>query len=49
MIKDCATIAYIINEAISIIENVGLMGLPIPKALLNIIDVLKQKNENNTK
>ena len=27
LLKDCVTIAYIINESISIIENAGLIGI----------------------
>ena len=43
-IRDCVVIAFVCNEAISIIENSGLMGVPIPKALIDAIDVLKQKD-----
>jgi len=42
-IKDAAIIAFISNECISLMENAGLMGIPIPKPLLNAIDVLKNK------
>ena len=42
-LKDCICIAFIANELISIIENAGLMGIPIPKVLSNAIDVLKVK------
>lgn len=44
-IKDAVIIAYIANEAISITENAGLMGVPIPKPILRAIDILKQKSE----
>ena len=44
-IRDAVIIAYIASECISIIENAGLMGVPIPKALMTAIDVLKQKSE----
>lgn len=36
---------FICNELISIIENYGRMGLPLPPALKRIIHVLKQKGE----
>ena len=45
IIMDCVIMAYIINEAISIIENVGLMGIHIPKVILEVIDVLKQQKQ----
>lgn len=45
-IRDAAIIAFITNETISIIENAGLMGLPIPAVLVKAIEVLKQKAES---
>lgn len=42
-IKTAVIIAFIINELISIIENAGLMGIPIPKVITSVIDVLKKK------
>ena len=42
-VRDSICIAFIINELISITENAGLMGLPIPKIILNSIEVLKNK------
>lgn len=44
-IKDAVIIAFIANEAISIIENAGLMGLPIPAVIVKAIDVLKKESE----
>ena len=41
-IKTAVVIAFIVNETISIIENAGLMGIPIPKPILNAIDILKE-------
>ena len=38
-------IGFIVNESISIIENAGLMGVPIPAALRDAIAVLKSKGE----
>jgi len=44
-IKDAVVIGFITNECISIIENVGLMGLPVPNAILKAIDILKDKDK----
>lgn len=44
-IKNAVVIAYIANETLSIIENAGLMGLPIPSVVMKAIDVLKAKTE----
>lgn len=41
-------IAFIVNELISIIENAGLMGLPIPKVLKKAIDILESKKEDDS-
>lgn len=47
IIRNAVIIGYVANESISIIENAGLMGLPIPKVLVDAIDVLKRKGESN--
>lgn len=47
-IKDAVCIAFIANELLSIVENAGLMGLPIPSVITNAIDVLKKKSTNGT-
>ena len=44
-VRDAVVIAFIVNETLSIIENLGLMGVPIPKVLINAIEVLKQRSE----
>lgn len=44
-VRDAVVIAYITNEIISIIENAGLMGVPIPKVILDAIDILKRRSE----
>lgn len=49
LIKDGVCIAFIVNEAISIIENAGLMGITIPSALSNAIDVLQKKSDEESK
>lgn len=44
-VRDAVIIAYIVNEAVSIIENAGIMGVPIPKVIVDCIDTLKNKEE----
>lgn len=36
---------YIANESISIIENAGIIGLPIPKKIKDILEQLKEKED----
>ncbi len=45
-IRDAVVIAFITNETISIIENAGLMGAPVPKVVVRAIEVLKKKTES---
>lgn len=40
-------IAFVANETISVIENAGLMGIPIPKVLHDALEVLNERKENN--
>ncbi|MCQ2559626.1 MAG: phage holin family protein [Clostridia bacterium] len=42
-IRDAVIIALVINEAVSILENIGLMGVPIPAPITKAIEVLKNK------
>ncbi|MSS58808.1 phage holin family protein [Erysipelotrichaceae bacterium Oil+RF-744-GAM-WT-6] len=44
-IRDAVIIGFIANELISIVENAGLMGIPISAVITNAIDVLQKKAE----
>ncbi len=46
-IRDAVVIAFVTNETISIIENAGLMGVPIPAVIVKAIEVLKKKAESD--
>ena len=46
-IRDSACIALIVNELISIVENAGLMGVPIPAIITKAIDSLHEKEDKN--
>ena len=39
---------YILNESISVLENVSEAGLPVPDKLKNILAKLNQENKSNT-
>lgn len=42
-VRDAVCLAFIANETISIIENAGIMGVPIPPVLTKAIEVLKDR------
>ena len=44
-VRDAVVIAYIVNETISIIENAGLMGLPVPDVIMQAIEQLQGKEQ----
>lgn len=45
-IRGGVIVAFISNETISIIENAGLMGIPIPIVLRKAIEILNEREEN---
>lgn len=47
-IRDAVIIAFIANELISIVENAGLMGIPLPEVITKAIDVLQKKSESES-
>lgn len=46
-IRDAICIAFMANELLSIVENAGLMGVPIPAVITNAIDILKKKTDEH--
>lgn len=46
-VRDAVIIGFCANEIISILENAGLMGLPVPELLVQAIDQLKRKEAGN--
>ncbi len=48
-IKDAVVLAYIANEAISIMENAGLMGVPYPEPMRKALAQLQGKNQEGEK
>lgn len=43
-IRDAVIIGFMANELISIVENAGLMGIPLPAVIQNAVDVLTKKS-----
>lgn len=48
-IRNAVIIGFCANELISLVENAGLMGLPLPSAIVKAIDILKGKSEQAQK
>lgn len=46
IVRDAAIYFYIANELISILENAGEIGLPVPDMLKNAIERLKGKGQD---
>ena len=42
-IRDAVVIGFCVNELLSIVENAGLMGLPLPPIIVKALDVLRTK------
>lgn len=45
-IRGGVIVAFVTNETISIIENAGLMGIPIPVVLRKAIEILSEREES---
>lgn len=48
-IRDAVIIGFIANETISIVENAGLMGVPMPDIITKAIDILTKKAESENR
>ena len=46
IIRDATCIGFCVNELVSITENAGLMGIPLPRKLVEAIEVLRGDNDN---
>lgn len=46
-IRDAVIIGFVANEAISIVENAGLMGVPFPEPIQKAIEVLTRGSGKN--
>ena len=46
IIRDAKCIGFCANELVSITENAGLMGIPLPRKLVEAIEVLRGDNDH---
>ena len=46
VLKTVTVVFYICNECISLIENAGRIGVPVPKKLLDVLEQLRDKDDN---
>lgn len=46
-IRDAVCIAFIANELLSITENAGLLGVPLPAVITKAIDLLQSKGKED--
>lgn len=44
-IRTAAVMAFIANELLSIVENLGIMGVPLPGVITKAIEILTKKSE----
>lgn len=45
--RSAAEFFYIASEALSIVENAGLMGVPVPRRLKQALEALRDKNDGD--
>lgn len=45
VLRTVTTAFYIANECISLIENAGRLGVPVPKKLMDVLEQLKNKDD----
>ena len=47
MFQSAATCFYIANEGISVIENCGLLGVPVPESIKNALEALRENGDRD--
>ena len=48
-IRTSTILFFTANDGLSVLENLGLMGLPIPQAVKNAFEVLRDKSGTKEK
>ena len=47
MFQSAATFFYIANEGMSILENAALIGVPVPKRIKKMLEVMREENDDD--
>ena len=47
VLRSITVMFYIANESISILENAGSLGVPIPKKILSVLEQLKDRQDKS--
>lgn len=47
-IRNAVIIGFLANELISVVENAGLMGIPLPPVVQSAIEILTKRSEDTT-
>lgn len=47
-IRNAVIIGFMANELISIVENAGLLGVPLPDVITKAIEILQRKEDNDS-
>lgn len=45
VLKSVTVLFYLANECISLLENAGRLGVPVPNKLLKVLEQLKEENK----
>ena len=48
-IRNAVCIGFIANEVLSIVENAGMMGVPMPSMIKKAVDILKDTAESGAR
>lgn len=49
LFRDAAAFFYLANELLSMVENTGRIGLPIPPEIRNAVEILQKKGQEREK
>lgn len=47
LFRSAAEFFYIASEGLSVVENAGLLGVPVPKGIRQALEVLREKNDES--